>query len=102
MDKIEIDGVDILNPIENKMDKIVDAFVKFYGEEYRSRIEEKLNNAKIYFVASHKGFGSLDKTIERYYDDKLTEVENSFWKEVEGGNIERRNKKNVIYTPSRF
>lgn len=97
MDRIEIDGIDILNPIEGKMDKIIDAFVKFYGEEYRPRIEEKLNGAMIYFVAENKGYASIDYSIKHYFDGKIRkEVHNAFWKEVEGEDASERIDKNFL------
>ena len=84
MDKIIIDGTNILNPIEGKMDKIIDAFVEYYGEEYRPRIEEKLKSAKIFFVGQNIENDKMKTSIEKYYNKKADNLEIEFWEEVLG------------------
>ena len=84
MDKIIIDGIDILNPIEDKMDKIIEAFVDYYGEKYRPRIEEKLKSAKIFFVAQNIENDKMKTSIEKYYNKKADNLEIEFWEEVIG------------------
>ena len=44
------DGVDIFNPLEGREDQMIEAFVKFYGEEYRPRIEQKFKDTTFIFV----------------------------------------------------
>ncbi len=41
---------DINYPLEGKMPRIIDYFVKVYGEKYRKRITEKLNDACYFFL----------------------------------------------------
>ena len=92
MDEIVIDGINLFNPIEDKMDKIIDAFVDFYGEEYRTRIDNKLRNASIYF-AFREGVHSLKEEIDLYYQRKLTNIEIEFWSEVLGEDASDRLKR---------
>ncbi len=39
----------VFNPVEGKLHQIIEYFVMFYGERYRTRIEEKLNNTFFIF-----------------------------------------------------
>ena len=34
-----LEGVNLNNPIEDKLPQIIEYFVKFYGEKYRERIK---------------------------------------------------------------
>ena len=55
MDKLIFNGVDVLNPIEGKLDTIIEYFVEYYGEEQRERITEKLNNTTFIFSPQNNG-----------------------------------------------
>ena len=87
MDKFIIDDIDIFNPVSGKMHEIINAFVEFYGEEYRSRIEEKLNNVRTYFVSKEVGFKNLGESVESYYNKKLQNIENNFFSEIVGKEV---------------
>ena len=43
-----VEGTNIFNPIEGKLDKVIEYFVKFYGEKYRQRIEERLKSTTFF------------------------------------------------------
>ena len=45
-----LNGINLNNPFENKLDKIIEYFVEFYGEKYRQRITDRLRNAIFVFV----------------------------------------------------
>ncbi len=77
MEKIIIDGVNIFNPIEGKLGKIIEYFVEFYGEEYRSRIENRLKNA-IYIFSGRIDPNTLKAVkvqAQQYYNNKIKKYE---------------------------
>lgn len=45
-----LEGINLYNPVEGKLDKIIDYFVDFYGEKYRDRIEDRLKNSIYIFT----------------------------------------------------
>ncbi len=80
--KFNIAGIDLFNPIENKLDKIIEYFVKFYGEEYRERIENRLKNT-IYIFIGEINKTSLKSTageINTYYNRKIKDIETNFFR----------------------
>ena len=74
MIKAVVDGVNIFNPVENKIDEIIDCFVDFYGEKYRDRITKRLKDAKYFFVPREGNFNITDR-INSYYNNKIQELE---------------------------
>ncbi len=44
-----LEGINLYNPIEGKLDKIIDYYVDFYGEKYRDRIKDRLENSVFIF-----------------------------------------------------
>ncbi len=65
-----LEGIDLNNPIKGKIPKIIEYLVEFYGEEYRDRITERINNTMFLF---------LDRYFSKYY----TEVEGYFYRQIE-------------------
>ena len=64
----------LLENIVNNMPKIIEAFVSFYGEEYRERITEKFNSvifAAYYKVETYKKILDEEKAkiVERVLED---------------------------------
>lgn len=55
MDKLMFNGVNILNPLEGKLDEVIEYFVAFYGEKYRERITEKIKSTTFIFVPRDRG-----------------------------------------------
>ena len=44
-----VDGINIFNPIDGKIDRIIEEFVKFYGEKHRERIRKRILNTTFCF-----------------------------------------------------
>lgn len=61
-----LEGVDLYNPIKDKLPQIIEYFVKFYGEEYRKEITEKLSNTIFVFT-------------DRVYENQFTPIEEYFY-----------------------
>ena len=59
--------IDIQNPLKNKLTKLVNYFVKFYGEKYRSVIENRIENTIFLFLerATSSGIELLKTHFEQ-------------------------------------
>lgn len=81
MIKHGIENINFNNPLENKLPKVIDYFVKFYGEKYRARITERLNNATYIFTET---VGSLNSYyyLKDYFENKNEEVAAQFFKNI--------------------
>ena len=66
---IRIDGVNVFNPLEGKLDDIVDCMVEFYGEKHRDIIEERIHNSEFFFVPVN-GFDCITSDIQDYFVHK--------------------------------
>lgn len=55
MDKLMFNGVNVLNPLEGKIQEVIEYFVAFYGEKYRERITQKINNTTFIFAPKDEG-----------------------------------------------
>ena len=75
MEKLTFNGVDIFNPIADKMDKIIDYFVMFYGEKYRARIEEKLKTNTTYIFMPKLAIHNWKSTYRNNMMDLIFEEE---------------------------
>ena len=72
MFKLGFEGIrDINYPLEGKMPRIIDYFVKVYGEKYRKIITEKLNNACYFFLDDGNNGGIYSTDI--YLKEKRKE-----------------------------
>lgn len=78
MNSVIVNNVDLFNPIGDNMPKIIEYFVKFYGEKYRNQIEKTLNNLKIIIVGGNSLSNSPKKNLKCYYNDKIFQIEKSF------------------------
>ncbi len=69
---------DVDNPLDGKMPKIVEYFVKVYGEKYRDLINEKLNNAFYIFLDDGNAGGvySSDIYFKERRAEKIQELSN--------------------------
>lgn len=84
MIKCVVNGVDIFNPINGKLDDIINYFVEFYGEKYRQRITERINNTTFLF------FGEIDENtkistlsdLTNFYSFRLEGIRENFFKEL--------------------
>ena len=79
-----VEGVNIFNPIEGKLDKIIDYFVKFYGEKYRERITQRLTHSTFLFLGSVSKYGndSTENKVKRYYEEKENNLYSDFFSKL--------------------
>lgn len=78
--QIMIDNIDVLNPLEGKMDVIIDCFAEVYGEKYRKQITENLANAKFVFVPRELSHRPLSDVVCDYYKGKKHKIEQELYK----------------------
>ncbi len=73
------------NPIEGKLDDIINYYVKFYGEEFRERISDKIVNTFFIFFnrADIKYKDSIDKHYKEIFNDKALPKEGQEYFEYE-------------------
>ena len=83
MEKLTFNGVDIFNPIADKMDKIIDYFVMFYGEKYRARIEEKLKTNTTYIFMPKLAIHNWKSTYRNNMMDLIFEEEDILVKKIQ-------------------
>ncbi len=71
-----LEGVNLYNPVEGKLDKIIDYFVDFYGEKYRDRIEDRLKNAIYIFTDRYSGDNDKSLVVQyfEYAKSKMIEA----------------------------
>lgn len=75
MEKVIVDGVDIFNPIDGKLDYFIDLFTKVYGEKYKEQIETKLKSATYIFMLDSlpdEMIEILGKISQQEINDKVT------------------------------
>lgn len=79
-----VEGVNIFNPIEGKLDKIIDYFVKFYGEKYRERITQRLTHSTFLFLGSVSKYGndSTENKVKSYYEEKENKLYSDFFSKL--------------------
>ena len=68
--EIKINGVNIFNPLEGKLDDIIECFVEFYGEKHREKITNNIKNAE-YFFLPHNNLEGVRKDIDMYFDYEI-------------------------------
>ena len=73
MIKFKVDGVEVFNPLKGKLNALIEYFVKFYGEEYRERITNRLTNTAYIFTGEVGAINSHSTCddLEEYYDKKI-------------------------------
>ena len=78
-----VEGTNIFNPIEGKLDKVIEYFVKFYGEKYRQRIEERLKSTTFLFLGRLSPYSKMTtKTdVNIYFLDKINNLYKDFLNE---------------------
>lgn len=79
-----VDGVDVFNPIEGKLDRLIEYFVDFYGEENREKIASRLKNTTYFFIGEigAKVEHTTINDLEAYFDRKKSKVAESLFKEL--------------------
>lgn len=78
----KVGNINIFNPIEGKLDRIIEYFVEFYGEKYRERITSRLKNSTILFLGntSLSGRYTTKNIAQSYFNGKLGELFSDFEK----------------------
>lgn len=79
-----IDGVNIFYPLQNKLDGLIEYFVKFYGEEYREKINRRLKNAIYFFLGEEDAIlgHSTKDDVSDYYTKKLKNLKRQFYMDL--------------------
>jgi len=77
--QIIVDNIDVLNPLEGKMDVIIDCFAEVYGEKYRQKIKENLENIKCVFVPRELSHKPLSDVVSDYYKGKRHKIEQDLY-----------------------
>lgn len=85
MKKIVVDGVDIFNPLQDdKKNKVIEYFVQYYGEKYRDRITQRINDAAICFVGKLGGWVKPSDSLRTYYNNKKNDLLKQFYSNYVG------------------
>lgn len=71
------DGVNVLNPLEGKKEQFINAFVKFYGEEYRNHITKKFDDTTFIFLPKMCSIDDIFEHCSTYFTNK---IENTYKK----------------------
>lgn len=80
MKKIVIDGVDMFNPFQDdKKNKVIEYFVQYYGEKYRDRITQRINDATICFVGKMNGWIRTSESLRNYYKSEKNAILKQFY-----------------------
>lgn len=54
----------ITNPLDGKREEIIEQFVKYYGEEFRNQITERINSTEVFVAYTEDTLYELSKGIE--------------------------------------
>lgn len=79
---VTINKTNMFNPLEGKMNEIIEYFVKFYGEEYRQRITNRLNNTTCIFVPKSNSFLSTYDNVKYFYNDRIKFINNLLFSRI--------------------
>ncbi len=76
-----LEKINLNNPIEGKIPMITEYFVKFYGEQYRDIITNRIKNTSFIFVnpAVDTNFSAQ---LKEYFDNKKSELISSYLNEI--------------------
>ena len=66
------ENINIDNPLEGKLEKLIDYFVEFYGEENRKLIEERIHNTQFAFIDHSVELGIDD--IKKHFKSLLSKA----------------------------
>lgn len=87
--EIKINGVNIFNPLEGKLDEIIECFVEFYGEKYREKITNNIKNAE-YFFLPRNNLEGVRKDIDMYFDYEIKrQLHGKFYKTISSNAVGR-------------
>lgn len=81
---IRVNGVNIFNPIDGKIDEIIEYFVKFYGEEHRKRITDRINDTTFIFTSRKiNEYSSTTESVKNYYEDKIKYINHLLFSSIQ-------------------
>lgn len=81
---VRVNGVNIFNPLEGKIDEIIEYFVKFYGEQYRERITDRIKNTTFIFTSRKiSPYHTATNSVTTYYQDKLNYINHLLFSSIE-------------------
>jgi len=87
--EIKINGVNIFNPLEGKLDEIIECFVEFYGEKHREKITNNIKNAE-YFFLPRNNLEGVRKDIDMYFDYEIKrQLHDKFYKTISSNAVGR-------------
>lgn len=75
-----LEGINLNNPIENKLPQIIEYFVKFYGEKYRDKITQRINDAVIIFI--DKSSTNRNADINAYFNSLRGQLMQNFREKI--------------------
>lgn len=75
MNNLYANKLNLINPLDGKLPLITEYFVKFYGEDKRERITNKLKNATFVFIPNFKIDVYLE--AEKYFYNLKNQIQNN-------------------------
>ena len=79
-----LEDINLDNPIEGRLDELIECFVEFYGEKEREKITSRLYDTKFYFESrkAKTGIEAIEKRFKRL-EEKLDKNSESYRQELE-------------------
>lgn len=79
-----LEDINLDNPIEGRLDELIECFVEFYGEKEREKITARLYDTKFYFESrkAKTGIEAIEKRFKRL-EEKLDKNSESYQQELE-------------------
>ena len=60
---------EIFNPIEGKLEDLIDLFTEYFGSKYKTKISNNLHNTEFFFLDKNPV-----ETIKSFYNDKINDM----------------------------
>jgi len=79
--EIRINGVNVFNPLEGKLDDIIECFVEFYGEKHREKITHNLKNTEYFFLPRNR-LEPLQDEFDKYFEVETKKLYHEFYTNI--------------------
>jgi len=79
--EIRINGVNVFNPLEGKLDDIIECFVEFYGEKHREKITHNLKNTEYFFMPRNR-LEPLQDEFDKYFEVETKKLYHEFYTNI--------------------
>ncbi|MBR4407247.1 MAG: hypothetical protein IKT27_02935, partial [Clostridia bacterium] len=79
--EVKINGINIFNPLEGKLDEIIECFVEFYGEKHREKITNNIKSAEYFFVPQNQ-LGPLSGEIDSFFKREIRLLYDEFYEKI--------------------